>query len=449
MDPFPKRRCPAVEWIPHGWAKFDERSRDMLARRRANQTLEAIGRAHGLTRERARQIIQAAERTLVLMADALQAGWRDQVFELLGELPAVADESLGQVIVDPGGTARYTLVHALGIKHPRVWGGDLPDFWSTQPDALDKLFRELADHGPYRPHELASQARELGIPNAVPLELIAGHPKSPLVHAQDGAWIRRRARGRDAAYLWLADEGESRRAEEIAAALGRESRAVAESLRRDERFRQIRPEGTWVLADWPLPSVSHYTNALDVVIEVLTDSGPISRAKLIAEVIRRYPVSQSRVQQCLISDRVGMTSDGMFDLVERGAKAIEEPEPRHPESIAVDPSGQIVGVKISVDKDALRGSGIVIHPWLTWYLGLRLAPMSRVFAIKGNGESGHLTVSRSTSAAQVSSLRAHIISMGLTPGCQLVLMLHLDESSVTLRHACESPTCPAMVTATT
>jgi len=278
---------------------------------------------------------------------------------------------------------------------------------------------------------------QLEIPDTVPVELIMADDSSPLTKAATGAWVRRRAKGRDTAFLWLAEQGEPRPATEIAEVTGSNPRAIAESFRRDKRFRQVRPEGTWALTDWPLPGVSQHTNALDVLVEVLSELGPMSRRALFTEVQRRYPVSYARMQQCLISDKIGVIQEDLFDLVERGARSIEETEPRCPSTVAVD--GQALGFRLPVTRDLKRGSGIIISPWITWYLGLRLAPMSKTFS---SDQYGEVTIRRGTSGAQISSLRGPAKAMGLALGCELAVVLNLDDSSVIIKHACASTGCP-------
>ncbi|MBT2207530.1 sigma factor-like helix-turn-helix DNA-binding protein [Actinomadura sp. NEAU-AAG7] len=440
MPAFQNRLFVDGHWLSTAWAALDDRARDMLARRRGNQTLEAIGRAHFVTRERARQIIRTASEALVTTAREVEEGWREQIDELFLDAPAVPDTALREIFPDPEGTARYTLLRALGFESPRTWAGALQGFWTRLPGELDKLFHDLAKNGPYRSAELRFRAVVLGIPDAVPIESVASHEKSPLTRAEQGVWVRRGARSRDTAYLWLAEEGAPRFLDEIVAALGEEHRAVRESLRRDDRFRQIRPEGTWALKEWPLNGVGEYRTTLEVVLAVLAELGPIPKARLITETRRRYPVGYNRVAQCLLSDRVGITANGMWDLVERGATPVEESEPRRPDHVVVDLSGKVLGFRIPVDKDLLRGSSVVIHRWVTWHLGLRQAPMSRTFNLIGT--SGDLTVTRNTSAAQVSSLRAHVESMGLAEGCELAVVLRLEEGSARLEHACARETCP-------
>ncbi|MFF3954223.1 hypothetical protein ACFYY1_13545 [Streptomyces sp. NPDC001890] len=302
--------------------------------------------------------------------------------------------------------------------------------------------RELIARAPFREEELKELAAAQGIPDSVPLESILTHPRSPLTRGPAGAWVRRRAKGRDAAYLWLADEGEPRRADTISVAIGgKGERVVAEALRRDDRFRLLRPEGTWALSEWSLPQAGSHSNALEAMLEVLGEHGPLNRSELFALTARSYPVSAARLQQCLISDRIGMTSDGRIDLVERGAVPMEEKEPQRLSHMVTDDTGQVVGVRLRVDREILRGSGVIVHSWLTWYLGLRLAPMSRNFTMDDG--SGVLTVRRNTSAAQLSSVRTQVMSAGMTQGCEMAVVLRLDHSTASIRHACDPAACPA------
>ncbi|MFI0354379.1 hypothetical protein [Actinomadura sp. 9N407] len=451
--PAPQADIP--HWFQVAWASMDPRARDMLVRRHRDQTLEAIGRAHYLTRERARQLIRDAGQSLLMIAQSIEETWRDQLDELFHDAAAVADHALAEIFPDPGGAARYALLHALGFQHPRTWAGVQRAFWTREPKLLATLLSELAANAPYRPAELRFRGAALGIPDALPIEEIASHDKSPLVQNDDGAWVSRNARGRDVAYLWLAEQGSPRTVEDIADAVGGERRAVRESLRRDGRFRLIRPEGTWGLTEWPHDKTAHYGTAIDAVLDVITELGPISKRRLIHETQRRYPVSLSRVTQCLIDDRVGITADGRVDLVERGAAPLEDREPTRPSHVALDTAGAILAFTLTIDADLLRGSGVIIHRWITWYLGLRQAPMARAFDLTELIDPfdpamtatpldppGRLSITRNTSAAQISSLRVHATTMGLTHNCLLAIVLRLREGTAYLRHACRADACP-------
>ncbi|RCV51403.1 RNA polymerase subunit sigma-70 [Marinitenerispora sediminis] len=429
------------DWITTVWKSLDERSQDMLIRRGRGQMLEEIGDAYGVTRERARQVIQARERDLAGWADQFQSGWREQVLQRLAAESIVSDAALGEILLDSEGTVRRALLRQLGLKESRTWAGRVEGVWSKTQTSLDELMKRLVSQAPFRADELVERAIAIGIPDTVPVETLVSHWKSPLVRGAGGHWLRRVAKNCDAAYLWLEDVGEARRAEYISEAIEASGpRALSEALRRDDRFRQIRPEGTWALADWPLSQqAGTHTNALDVMVQILRDSGPMTKRELFARVIKEYPVGYARLRQCLISDRLGLTSDGLLGLAEDGAKAMEESEPRQPSSIVVDDSGQVLGIRLPVDKNVWRGSGIIVHPWLTWRLGLRLAPMSRSFDLTDG--SGDLVVRRSTSAAQLSSLRSQVQAVGMVEGCDMVVLIRLDTETATVRHACDPDNC--------
>ncbi|MEV1013049.1 hypothetical protein AB0I89_30605 [Micromonospora sp. NPDC049801] len=428
--------------IAMAWTRLDDRARDMIARRSTGQTLDVIGTAHGVSRERVRQVIRDTEGALATLADACWPGWRDRVISQAAAEVVIAAEDLRGIPATGVPEARRALLRHVGLHPSITWAGRLDDLWSVSSTKLDRALRDLAAQAPFLSGELREQAAALGIPFAVPVERIAGHPSSPLTRDSRGHWVRRRAEQRDAAYLWLTQEGEPREATRLADAIQATSvRAIEEGMRRDERFRKLQPEGLWALTEWPLPHISGHGNALDAMIEVLREAAPLTRDELFARTAQRYPVTRSRLQQCLLSDQIGVDGDGRLDLVENGATPVEESEPRRPPTMAIDPGGRVLGARLTVDKDLLRGSGVIVHHWLTWRLGLRLAPTSRNFRLRGTDDI--LTVRRTTSAAQVSALRALVQPMGVTVGCQLALLLRLDDGEADLRHTCDPHACQA------
>ncbi len=430
-----------TDWLEHVWDEaLDDRERDVLRRRRAGETLDAIGGDLGVVRERVRQLQQRAERKLLTAAETRRPGWREAVGRLLADSPAVSDAEVAAVLVDRVGLARRALLGALVVRHPRTWAGELRGWWTRRPAALEVTLRDLAAQAPFAANELRDWAGAVGLPEGLPVERLLADPASPLLLGRDGGWLRRSAIGRDAAFLWLSSQGEPRTGREVAAAVGRDQRPLVETMRRDSRFVQVRPEGTWALADWRLPNVTRYGDASEAVMEVLTEMGPLTFDQLVHETRRRYPVGAWRISQCLSIDRVGMTEDGRYDLVERGAKPVEESEPSRPANMAVGPDGQLVGVRLEVTKDVVRGSGIAVNRWLTWYLGLRTVPSERHFRF--GDIAGEVRVRRNTGVAQLSSLRTAVASLGLVEGCQLILLLRLDSDVASLRHACQPDACP-------
>lgn len=420
------------------WDTLASREQAMLTSRVAGHTLEEIAQQHGLTRERIRQLILKAENQLTGTGNEAVPGWR-QALHSLDSQPVVSASMIGRAL----GTGHPVIIEvfgrAAGFEPARAWGGVLRGWWTAQPDALNDLVRTIVSEAPMRSDELEGRVAAV-CGDGTPSALLFKDPRSPLVQDSSGNWLRRRVFARDTAYLWLLERGEPCRTEELLRATSSSNiHSFREALRRDNRFRQIRPAGTWALAEWTHIDMPPWANAVEALVQAVTELGPISKESLFARVAERYPVSMWRLQQCLLHDEVGITPDGQIDLVSRGATPIEDPEPTKPPTMACDSKSNVIGVRLTVDKDLARGSGIVVNPWLTWKLGLRQAPMSKTFDV----ESGlaPLTVRRGTSAAQISTLRQHAEAGGMTIGCELIILLRIDGSTAKVLHACTPGAC--------
>lgn len=432
------------EWLVRAWETgvVDERERTVITGRAEGRTLDKIGATLGLTRERARQIQNQARKRLSEMADIVQDGWRETT-RAAGAGPAAPRAAFAAALGVVDHVALEELLAAAGLDAPRTWAGPLRGWWSADPSALDGALRRLVDTAPFRGDDLDRAASEAGLPADLPLAWLLSHSESRLALSSDRHWVRRKAQGRDAAYLWLLEAGRPCRADELLTPMAATTvAAVREALRRDDRFRQIRPEGTWALTEWTHLRASTYATAVEAMIAVVTESGPLSRARLFARVTELYPVTPWRLKQCLLSDQLGETSDGLVDLVSRGVCPFEEEEPARPDTMAVE--GEVLGVRIPVNREILRGSGVNVHTWLTWRLGLRQAPMSRTFTTPG--DHSPLVVRRGTSSAQLSSLRRHALELKVVDGCVLAVLLRLDDGTARVGHGCVPDTCPARQT---
>lgn len=427
-------------WADHALSSIDPRERRILLARFSGSTLQEIGTQEGLTRERIRQLVLEAEKKLTSATDHAFPNWRQRLAPLLAA-PAVPASAIAEALT----THNYILVSALaaaaGFKHARAWGSRVEGWWTTDLSVLDSTLHAIADEAPIRASEFEATAAALGAAR-FPVEKLFEHKRSPLIKDQGGNWLRRRILARDSAYLYLLKHGEPVQMEELITGVDHANiQALRESLRRDARFKQIHPEGTWALSEWTHLGESPYTNAVEALVDVLTEYGPISKDVLFSRVAQLYPVSSWRLEQCLLSEEIGMTADGMIDLVKRGAEPIEDSEPTKPETMACDEAGNIFGIRLTVDKDMIRGSGIGVHRWLTWKLGLRQAPMSKTFDIAESPKP--ITVRRGTSIAQISSLRKYIQEQGMVIGCEMILILRVDDLTARVVHACALDTCKA------
>lgn len=426
-------------WATEAWALLPaDRDRAILRGRLDGSTLGELGKATGVTRERVRQIAIAAESRLLESCDALAPGWRDEVRALFENTIVRTNDELAAVIADADGIARTAILLAFGAQRPKSWSGRVDEWWTLANDEFDKVLRALAEVAPCSAGDMAHCAIDLGLPADGVLESVLASASGPLERAAGGGWVRRRLAGRDAAYLVVAHHGTPMRAEDVAEALGEVPRNIAESMRRDERFVQTRPDGLWALTDWRLPETNRPSSAHEVAINVLEELGPMSLADFEREVIARYPVTPWRVKQCLSSDLIGETSDGRLDLVRRGAKPIEEAEPRRSPNMVANEAGDLVAVRMTVDNDVLRGSGLVVSLWLTWRLGMHHAPTTRRFELDSGRE---IVVRRSVGSAQLSSLRAEVANLEMGLGCSFVVMLMPDKDRAALRHTCGND-CP-------
>jgi hypothetical protein len=279
-----------------------------------------------------------------------------------------------------------------------------------------------------------------GTIRSLPIADVLAAAGSPVLrHPATGCWVRRGAKHRDAAYLWLLSHGEPARSETVAAALGIKPHALSASLGRDKRFFHRRPGNLWLLDAWvPLDEV-RLTSALDVVLSMLGDRGPLPYAELVRETVAVYPVSAARVSQCLTSARVGRMADGRVGLVADGAIPIVERPPRQPRNVELSRTGQIMGVRVPVDSELLRGSGVALPRFVAWHLGLFHAPASRSFRVDGTNDA--LTVTRSIGGAHLTALRRYAEAFGAREGSSLVILLRLVNDTATVN-------CPRMAAAT-
>ena len=292
---------------------------------RVDRTLAEVGRAFGVTRERIRQLEEKGNRFLIPIvrewAIPYEGRWNTQLHAL-----AVAEEelfgSLRDSQIDPEAQNRMgrlalaslfpSAMHPVGFR-----GNALHGWWTLEPAKLSRTLRTVARSCPLTDSELDAVLAHAGVPPSVPARSIFDTIGSPArFHLTARAWVRSRARHRDAAVALLREAGRPSSSSDLARSLGLTVRALYMNLARDQRVRQLRPSGEWTLTDWTNEEdwESMFASTLEAVVGVLRESGPLRRNELVRRVIDVYPVSPWAILNALESDRVGTTSSGSWDL---------------------------------------------------------------------------------------------------------------------------------------
>lgn len=428
------RSCDSGEtWLRGAWNGLPEIHRAIVRSRSEGETLAKIGQKLGCTRERVRQIQQRVTEELIGAQEYYAPHLPNRILEGVYGASAVTEEDLETITGLEQTLPRDVLFYGLGLEHPASKFAIPKTLWTFDRGMLGSQLQDLISAAPFMNDDAEAAAETLGIPLVVDWKAILSTPGGPLEQTEFG-WVRRSRRPRDLAYLWLCIESEPRSAFDIAEAIGSTSeRALREMMRRESQFVQLRPEGTWALADWHHLDTQHrYSSALEVVVEVLRDIGPMAIDRLEQEAKLRYPVTKWRIRQCLLSNLIGLNEHGLVDLVERGASPIVEPEPRRPDHIQVQ--GNVIGMSIQVDRNLLRGSGLPVNRWLSWYLGLRSAPSSRYFELPE--PFGEVVIRRGLGMSQISSLRQVANALDVSDGCLLTLLMHTDTDFADVVHSC-------------
>ena len=407
---------------------------------RLTQTLARVGTNIGVTRERVRQIEKRATAQLMGIASATASQMIVAWNELLSAR-AAAERELFEPWQDPAADIRIQqrigrcILRGMEAVPPSTFSGHLAGWWTLVPAIITNHMTEISRHLPFDDDGLTALLDSAPFSETVPIARLLGESGSPArYHAAAGVWVRSRARHRDAAYLMLLDRGKPMRPEPIAAALGIKVHALRESLRRDERFRMLRPSGDWALSEWRDYGEQPYATTLDAALGILSELGPLPYNQFEQQVLARYPVSPAAVRQTLASTQIGRWPDGRVDLAERGAPPVEDPQPSKLPGIVVNQQDGTITFQQPVTPDLLRGSGLRIPTYVTWWLGLRQAPRSKVFM---TNEGDEVSVYRHLQGSAISSLRQFARALEAVEGNLLEVKLdaHNGSAKITLARA--------------
>jgi hypothetical protein len=414
---------------------------EVLEERLSGATLAQIALARGVTRERIRQVEAHATRqfsTILAGAKTLTTAWDDLAARCAVSEATLLDPHLDSTLA-PEDQMHFgqLLLSMRGFSRLRGFSRtDVPGWWTSDQSRFRARAATAADYAPMEVSDFSQWAETAGLPANLPWkQIFPGHAGPIVWDSTVEAWVHVRGSLRDAAYIALTRRGSPMDGREIAGAVGAKStRNFEEQLRRDIRYSQMRPSGFWKLADWNL-NESKYTSTLEAAVAVLRDEGPQTAAQWARAVAARYPVSYAAVNQCLAHEEIGRWPDGRIDLVERGAVHADDTEPDRPPEIVTAPDLRVILIYRDVDDELLRGSGLGVSRYLTWVLGLRRAPRSRVFEVPGYGE---IEIRRLIHGSTISSLRRFASELGAQMGCRLAIRLDLEEHVAAVGLACEN-----------
>lgn len=408
---------------------------------RLAKTLEVIGQEMHpkLSRERVRQLEVKAHKALTVELDKRFPGLKLELQALMQGGVACDEAEISTVFEATFPGACEIVLRHFGCSPCVVFEEPVSGWWSEQPTAIEALMRSMAEEAPFADDEMAQRAEAAGLPAALDAHSLLSRAGSPLkLHPGGRWWVRRTAVNRDAAYLVLLERGEPLDGDLLAVELGVNDHNLKEAMRRDERFVQLRPAGTWALVEWNLPGTEH-RSTLEVILQLLADQGPMDYEDLARKTLAIYPVTTWRVSQCMASDQIGRMDDGRVGLIRDGAHLVEEEAPPVPANVALSDDGQLIAVKLTADFDMMRGSGLPFPRFVGWALGLKHVPSSKSFRLENPEQE--ITITKQLGMLQISSLRKAAMDAGASEGCTIAVLLRLDAGIARVVHGCDPGTC--------
>ncbi|MDO5511422.1 exonuclease domain-containing protein [Corynebacterium sp.] len=383
----------------------DQRDIDIFSGRiMGSRTLEDIGAAHGVSRERIRQLETQLKRRLVepddtihLVLDALphRYGALARVDDLYRDLPTLAEQ---------GPTPGHTLLDAL------AW---LADSWEIrgawfQRTGLDAdISQTLADFADdFGVVSLAAVAENVGVDKQTLAARLSGEVT---VYGDHLLTCTRSAQDRAAALLAI--EGEPLTGPDLVERLGEANpRTLYNAMGADPRIIRVGRD-RWALTDWGLEEYSTLAEWIGQRVE----TGPVPLPRLLAEATT-LGVAESSVR-LYASSADFQTVDGMV------SRAAEIPE------TDADPDEtpglyRIHGnwcLLTTVTHDHLRGSGSGVPRGLAAALEVP-ALGKRVFA----SDLGEQTVANTRTGATVTTIRRFLEAAGIGEGERIWLQFSAD-----------------------
>jgi hypothetical protein len=412
---------------------------------RLDRTLEAVGNALCVTRERARQIEKKAAKKMGVIVRMWRPALCSEVSQAIARASTVnSAELLDRLFGDQETDSTNRLLRLLlshvdcGVTTPIGFDGrPISGWWVSEASDLTNRVRALGSQCPLSPEDFAFSIEQAGVPASFPLREVLAVEESPVVlNSKARAYVRRRAYQRDGLVHLLRTSGAPMGSAELGNTVGLRANAVHGQLSRDQRAKQLRPSGLWTLVEWgnASPRDGVYRSTLDAVVGILSEHGPQSKRSLINLVIGAYPVSAWAISNALDSDLLGVNETGKWDLAANGAK------PRasirrfaKPDSIDEVPGVSVI-VRRRVDRELLRGSGLSFGLYLAQAVDLSFPGQRRTFKARDPILlDSELTIRRGYGVTTLTSLRNLAASINACEGRELEILFDLVGNTYTIQ----------------
>ena len=396
-------------------------------------TLENLGESLGITRERVRQIESAlrnefSTRTAPVLK--LVQDW------LLGRTDGSGilefQAAVGEISTLEDSEIVLRMFLRLLDWRLMVENGN---FWSSGTTGFQRM-EAIEPTGPVPIELLLERAKSMAIPDPLIEDFLFSFGR---LLRYESYFIREKEEKLDKIQVFLLEK-KTAQTNEIHEKLGSGTEhAIREFMRRKPELVNLgRTRGGWGLASAFETPV--FSSTLPAVLSILETDGPQTYQSLLQKLGEVHPVSTWRVKQVLEDNQIGEMDDGKIGLVRLGARKTEL-EPNRPSNMTSQ--GNVTGVRISIDSELLRGSGIAVHKWMSWSVGLRHPPESTTFRPEDPGDDP-LVVKRTGSGTSLTTLRPEVRRRGLALGCEIIVLVNSGTQSWSLQHACEPDKCPLL-----
>ncbi len=408
------------------WAnllRFDERERRILAGRvfpvAAKLTLDELGRALDVTRERVRQIerhIKDQIESRITVGDSCApiehaaAAVRRSVGTITSEKALQA--ALAEQVDDDAGDAELRRAVLRELAGPyRAKGG----FWQRN-DALESLKATLLDRvdEPLTPEDVYELLASAGV---VETSRDAVRVALPL-HEFDERYLVWVGGPQDKACRVLQVHGEPMSREELHAAMGSKTvnfRSMVNAVQADDRFRRL-GLNRYGLAAW---GGEEYTTIADEIGQAIERRG--GRADLneiVDELVELFGVSAQSIRSYAASRRFHRDSDGALLVSPPDAASTEAahmPAELDRDLVAWDGSW---AVRLVIDRDVLRGSGRPTRSAIAQAAGVRPGDSRTIELVNGSA-----AISWRATQPAFGSTRALVEALGCAEGDYLFVPL--------------------------